>query len=66
MESVEETREELAKAEDPQDRERTAEKLQREASALGRVEVAQERDETCLIRTRMQARSNDRTRKYLD
>jgi len=43
-ETVEETREELAKAEDPQERERTAEKLQREAAALSSIERFQARN----------------------
>jgi hypothetical protein len=41
--SVEERREEVAKAEDPAERERAADKLQRDAAALGRVEAVQER-----------------------
>jgi hypothetical protein len=41
-ENLQETREELAKANDPQERERTAEKLEREAAALGRVQAVQD------------------------
>jgi hypothetical protein len=38
-ENVQETTEEVAKAEDPSERQRAAEKLQREATALGNVEA---------------------------
>jgi hypothetical protein len=41
-ENVEESREQVVKAEDPEERERAVEKLQRDAAALGRVEAAQE------------------------
>jgi hypothetical protein len=41
-ENLQETREELAKADDPEERRRTVDKLQREAAALGRVEAVQE------------------------
>jgi hypothetical protein len=40
--SVDETREEVAKAENPEERERAVEKLERETAALARVEVFQQ------------------------
>jgi hypothetical protein len=40
-ENVDESREQVAKAQDPEERERAVQKLQRDAAALGRVEATQ-------------------------
>jgi hypothetical protein len=44
--SVEESREQAAKAEDPEERERAVEKLERDAAALGQVEAVREASQT--------------------